>query len=192
MKVSLKIRAMKKKSIGFTLLEFLIVIAVIGGLIAGVLILQGQANSGVTTNKAVRSITLIEGKVRQLFASSGSYVKLTPAFLNGVALIPEPFKYVGTNMLDPYGNTMSVNGGASSFALTVGGTTAPLDKEVCASLASDLSSSATTIRIGSAATAAVGVIAGGNVYKATGGVVDEAALATGCAETATVIAYQYR
>jgi prepilin-type N-terminal cleavage/methylation domain-containing protein len=185
-----------KKQLGFTLVEIMIVLAIIGTAIGGILYYQSRAENTQAATKTSSDVALMASKIKTYFRASNSYTNVTASRINGMALVTAPMKFDGTNMVDPWGNTMSVAGGTLSFAISMGGATAPIDKEVCTSLASALADKATAIRVGTAAAVSTsgstaGTISGGNLYKGAGVTADSAALATGCNESSTVIAMQF-
>ena len=181
---------------GFTLVEIMIVLAIIGTAIGGVLYYQSRAENTQAATKTSSDLALMASKIKTYFRPSNSYTGVTASRINSMALVAAPMKFDGANMVDPWGNTMSVGGGTLSFALSMGGATAPIDKEVCTSLATSLADKATAIRVGAAAAvssagATAGTISGGNLYKGASTTPDAAALATGCNEASTVIAMQF-
>lgn len=184
--------ALAKKNKGIGLIEIIIAIAIIGGIIGVVIFNQTRANNSQNAVKTASDLVLMAGKIKQFYGQSNSYVALSPASLSQMALIAAPMKYDGTNMVDPFGNNMTVNGGIASFGFTLGGAASPLDKEVCAEMAAILAGGASAVRIGADAAIAAGVISGGVLYKTGGTPPDTAALATGCNATAPIIAFQFR
>jgi prepilin-type N-terminal cleavage/methylation domain-containing protein len=180
-----------RKQLGFTLIEIIIAIGIIGSATALVLYYQARAETSQKANAMAGDVAMVASKIKQYFGASNTYAGLTASALNQMNVMPKGFTWNGSDMIDPMGNTMSINGTASTFALTVGGSTGPLDREACASIASKLADNAQSIRVG-AATAASGVISGGSVYKAVGGTPDAALLGTGCSAANPVIALQFR
>ena len=185
-----------KKQLGFTLVEIMIVLAIIGTAIGGVLYYQSRAENTQAATKTSSDVALMASKIKTYFRPSNSYTGVTASSINGMALVSAPMKFDGTNMVDPWGTTMTVGGGTLSFAISMGGATAPIDKEICTSLATALSDKATAVRIGAAASVSTsgstaGTISGGNLYKGAGTSADPSALTTGCNEASTVIAMQF-
>lgn len=176
---------------GFTLIEIMIALGIIGSAVAVVYYYQTRSETSQQAIQASEGLVTMASKIRQYYGATNSFVALSGTKLNEIAVVPKGMKYDGTNVTDPWGNTMSINGSATSYALTVGGSTGPLDREACASIASKLAESAQSIRIG-AATAAAGVIAGGALYKAAGAAPDPDALGTGCSTANPVVAAQFR
>ncbi len=181
---------------GFTLVEIMIALAIMGVAVAGVLFYQGRAANSQAANKTSSDLAIMASKVKTYFRPSNSYSNVTAARINQMALISAPMKFDGTNLVDPWGNAMTVGGGTTSFAISLGGATSPLDNEVCTALVSSLSDTAQAIRVGAAAAvstsgASAGTISGGNLYKGAGVTPDAAALATGCNEASTIIALQF-
>lgn len=180
-----------RRQLGFTLIETMIALGIMGTAVAALLYYQTRAENNQGSNKTAQDLSLMASKIKNYLGPSNSYIPLTPVFVNSSALITPPMKWDGTNVLDPWGNTMTINGGTTTFALTIGGTTSALDKEVCTSIASKMVDNATAINIG-AATAAAGVVSGGSAYKAANGTPNGTNLATGCAVANPVIAVQFR
>lgn len=181
-----------RRQLGFTIIEIMIALGIIGTAVAAVLYYQGRAEHNQTANKTAQDLALMASKIKTYLGPSNTYAAATPAWLNSSSLVAPPMKFDGTNLQDPWGNTMSVNGNTTTYAITIGGTTSALDKEVCASIASKMVDNATVINIGTAATATAGVVSGGSAYKANGGTPDGALLATGCNTATPVIAMQFR
>lgn len=176
---------------GFALLELVLAVAIIGVLAAIGTGIYSSLNSGITADDQANKTIAMASAIQKNWRNSGSFTTLTGAELNKLALVVPPLRFATPDVQDAWGNTMTINGGASSFAITTGGTTAAISKEDCAAIANKLASIAHSIRIGAAATAAAGVISGGELFK-TGGTITQTALGTGCNEDDTVIAAQFR
>ena len=176
---------------GFTLIEIMIALGIMGFAIAAVMYYQTRAETSQQSNQVATSLVTMASKVKAYYGPTNSFTAVSGTTLNQIAVVPKGMTYDGTNVVDPWGNAMSINGSAATFALTVGGSTGPLDKEACASIASKLAENAQAVRVG-AATAAAGVIAGGSAYKAIGGSPDAALLGTGCSVANPVVAAQFR
>ncbi len=185
-------RRSRLRQLGFTIIEITIAMGIIGTAVAVALYYQSRAENSQSSNKTAQDLALMASKIKTYLSPSNSYAAATPAWVNSSALVNSPMKYDGANLLDPWGNTMSVSGNTTTFAITIGGTTSTLDKEVCTSIASKVAESASAIYIGTAATATAGVATGGSAYKAVGGAPSGANLATGCNTATPVIAMQFR
>jgi prepilin-type N-terminal cleavage/methylation domain-containing protein len=196
MKVNMK-SLLTKNSItrqhGFTLIEVMIVLGIVALAIAGLFFLRQTAEDGQQAEKVSTDIALMASKIKSLYRGANSYATLSASELDKQALITKPMKYDGTNMLDPWGNTMTINGSAATYAITLGGATNPITKESCNTIAALLATNASLLRVGTSATATAGVISGGNLVLASSGAsVVQTAMTTGCAEASPVIAIQYR
>ena len=181
-----------KKQRGMTLIEVMIGLGIFGLILGAVLYYQTRAENSQRANQQATDLAQIASKVKTYYGPSNSYSALSAASINNMALINAPMKYDGTNVIDAFGNAMTITGATRTFAITVGGSTAALDKEVCTSIATKLAANALVINVGSAAAAATGAVSGGSVYKASASATPNAAnLATGCAEASPIIAAQF-
>lgn len=182
----------KFKSHGFTLIEIMIALAIMGGALGLILAYQNKAEASQKANRTVEDVSLLASKIKTMYGPMNSYATVTATSLNDMGLTPGGMSFATPNIVDAYGNTVSITGAAASFAITIGGATGPLDKEICSSIATNLSTQATAINVGGAATAAAGAVSGGSAYKTTAGALSVANLATGCATASPVIALQFR
>lgn len=167
---------------------------VLGVLVAAGLVAAYQKNkSSVSSGDFGEKVTLMASDIQKNWNTAGSYASVSPAEVNKLQAIRPPMRYDegSTTLTDAWGNSMTLNGGATSFALTIGGSTSPIAKDECADVVSRLASVATSVRIGSDAAAAAGVISGGSVYK-NGATITQAGLTDGCNATNPIIAVQYR
>jgi len=164
--------------------------------IAGVLVsaafgiyqfVRGSVSAGDVGDKVMIMVTDIQKNWRR----AGSFATVTPAEVNKLSLVRSPLRYDGTNVIDGWGNTMTLNGGPASFALTIGGATTPMQQDDCATVVARLESLAAVIRIGRDAAATGGAVTGGSVYK-SGATITQAGLTDGCSDTNPIIAAQFR
>lgn len=191
----MKIKSMsiskKKSQLGLALADFGLWL-VLGAIVtAGAMGLYLYSKSSVNADNFAEKTILMVSDIQKHWSAVGSYTSVTPAEVNKLSVIRPPLKYDGTNIVDVWGNTMALTGNASSFALTVGGSTVPLQQDECASIVGRLAPVATSIRIGADAEAAAGVITGGTVYK-NGSTVSQTGLTTGCSAASPKIAAQFR
>ena len=180
-----------KRQRGFALLELVLAVAVVGVLAAIGTGVYSVMNSGIKADdQANKTITMVSA-IQKNWRNSGGFASVTGAELNKLSLIAAPLRFETPNVVDAFGNTMIINGGASSFAITTGGASSSISAEDCATIANKLSSVAHTIRVGDDATAAAGVVTGGHLFK-SGTTFTQANLGAGCEETGTIIAAQFR
>jgi hypothetical protein len=139
---------------------------------------------------ADKSIAMV-AEIQKNWRNAGSYTSVSGAEINKLALIRSPMKFDGSAMQDAWGNSMTLNGGTTSFALTIGGAANPLDKDACGNIATKLAAVATNINIGQSASGVSGQVSSGNTYK-SGSTITQSGLTTGCNETGTIIAAQFR
>ena len=206
-----------KKQLGFSMIELMVVLAVIGAAIATVLIYQQRAQSNNQANNVVQAQTSMVNKIRMFLGPSGTYNALSTAAViaMNVAISPLIVNATAGTINDPWGNALTFTGNAAvagsptSFVITIGGTTAAIDHESCNIIASSLVNGADVVHIGLTANLTTGVLGSitqgtlngtatagntaGNLklYKAANGVPDGAALAVGCGLALPVIGLQY-
>lgn len=187
-----------KKSKGFTLIEIMIALGIIGAATAVVLGYQSMAQRNAQTKDTITAVSNMASKIKTYYAAQGTYNSISAAAINGMSLVTQPLTYDGTNIRDAGGNTVSIVGNAvgaaPSFVITLGGTASPLDKEACTGMTTGLGNGADVVRVGGTTTAVTttnGVVGGGHTYKANTGVTDMGNLSTGCQETSPVIGMQF-
>lgn len=189
----------KKSQRGFSLIETMIVLALIGTAVGLALVYQSRAQAAQQANGTVSAITNMAGKIRTFYAPTGSYAGISGTVVNGMSLVNQPLTWnaTATSVMDPWGNAMAFVGNAAgatpTFVVTIGGTTSALDKEVCNTIASALVNGADAVNIGASTgiTTTNGLVGGGSAYKAPGGTPSATNLSTGCTATNPVIALQY-
>lgn len=195
---------MQKKRRGFTLIEVMITVAIIGAAVAMVLVYQSKAESRARVSDTVLATTNMTSKIRANYASVGSYNGLTPAQVHSMGLVIEPLRWDGANIRDAWGSIMNIEGNAagatSTFVITFGGTNsgsraASLTAEECVSLATQLANHADLVNVGTSTvlTSTNGLAGGGKAYKASGNILSIANLtdAAGCSAVKPGIALQY-
>lgn len=187
-----------KKSAGFTLIEIMVALGIIGAGAAVVLYYQGRAQTNAMTKDTVTAVSNMASKIKTYYAAQGTYNGISAAAINNMSLVAQPLTWDGTNIRDAGGNVVNIIGNAAgaapSFVITLGGATSPLDKEACTGMSTGLGNGADTVRVGGTTTAVTttnGVIGAGNVYKTTAGVLSMTNLATGCNDTSPVIGLQF-
>jgi prepilin-type N-terminal cleavage/methylation domain-containing protein len=190
---------MKKLSLknrGFALGEMLLAVAIVAVLVAIGAGVYGTMRGGINADDQAAKTVALAADIQKNWRNAGNFATVSGTTVNALAIVQKPLKFDGTNLQDAWGNTMTINGGTTTFAMTIGGATNPLNSSECASVANRLGSGvATNINIGAAAAigtgATAGTVTGGNVYKA-GQTVTQASLTTGCGEANTVIAANFR
>lgn len=186
----------KTKSKGFTLIEIMIALAIMGTAIAAVLFYQGKAEGTQRALAMTQDTTLLASKIRSLYSPQNSYKAINSGVeeeLHKMGILPSNMTYDSDTITDAFGNKMEFTGGVSTFTVSVGGTTGPLRPEECAALATGARSNAMAITVGKDAvgTADEGV-ATGSFYKDLKGVLSTANLALGCQEENPVVVMQFR
>ncbi|WP_198970945.1 hypothetical protein [Xylophilus sp. ASV27] len=176
---------------GVSMIEVAVWSVILGIVVATVIGLFNVTKSGYTTGAAGEKIILMTSEIQKNWARANDYSTVAAAEVNKLSLIRPPLRFDGTQLYDWAGNPMDLNGSRVSFALTVGGSLAPLNQDDCATVVSRIEPIAIAVRIGTSAAAASGVISGGNLYK-NGSQITQAGLTTGCSEPNPKIAAQFR
>lgn len=176
---------------GVSMIEVAVWSVMLGLVISTVLGYFSGQKSGYNAGAAGEKIILLTSEITKNWSRANDYSTVSPAEVNKLSLIKSPLRYDSGVLNDWAGNTMDLNGSRISFALTVGGSSFPLNKDDCATIVSRIEPVAVAIRIGTSAAASAGVISGGNVYK-TGADITQTGLTTGCSEPSPKIAAQFR
>jgi prepilin-type N-terminal cleavage/methylation domain-containing protein len=198
---------MPKKRHGFTVIEVMITLAIIGAAVAVVLMYQSKAESSLRVAGTVSAMTNMTSKIRAYYASVGSYNDITPEKINAMGLVTTPLTWESGTlaMRDAWGNVMNIVGNGPgttpAFVITIGGVNSllqpglPLTAEECVSVATELANGADRVNVGdtSSFTFTNGVVAGGKAYKAAGNILSIANLtdAAGCGAVRPMIVLQY-
>lgn len=186
----------KRRQKGFTLIEIIIALAVIGVAIAGMLYYQSRAEAGQKANNSVSALTTMVGNIKSTFAPSNSFAGVTAANLVSAGLVVEPFTAVGNTITDPWGQTFVVGGAQGFFGL---GVEAP-NSEACMKIVTGLVRNAARVTVHTAApvfvttaTSAETMLTTGTVVKANAsGAFDAGAAATGCGAATAHIGMVFR
>jgi len=181
---------------GFTLIEVLVVLAIAGAALAGVLVFQANAESRNRVNNTINAVINTVGNVKSIYASAGSYATVTSANLVNAGVVTPPFTISGTTILDPWGGTVTVGGSGPFFGMSF---LAP-DNETCVRLVSALASNAVRVTVHTAAQAFTAAATTPAAFMATGTVVkadastayDPVSAATGCGAAAAHIGLVFR
>jgi prepilin-type N-terminal cleavage/methylation domain-containing protein len=186
----------KSRSRGFALGEMMLAVAIVAVIVAIGAAVYGNMRGGINADDQAAKTVQLAADIQKNWRNAGTYATLSAATINSVGLVQKPIKFDGTNLLDAWGNTMSVSGGTTTFSITVGGATNALGDDECAAVANRLGSGvATNINVGTAATlgsgASAGTVTGGSVYKA-GQTINQANLVTGCIGANPVVAASFR
>lgn len=184
-----------KKPKGFTLIEIIIALAIMGVAISGMLYYQSRAETGQKVNDVVSAMTTMVGGIKTSFAPAGNYDAVTSANIVNAGLTVEPFVASGTTIIDPWGTTLSIAGKGAFFGMQV---SAP-DKETCTKLVTSLVRNASRMTVGSdaamvgTATTLEAFATGTNIAKAdAASAYNPASSATGCSATGAKIVVVYR
>lgn len=123
---------------GFTLIELIIALAVIGTAVGGILVFQSTAEGRQKVVSTTSGVNLMVGKIRSVYGSTGSYTSATSANLISGGFIEAPFKVSGTNIVDTWGNNVTFAVGPTSAARYFGFIVTPPTPDACIALANAL------------------------------------------------------
>lgn len=185
------LKAKRNRQRGLALADLALWVVVGGVIIAGGMMTYNFLKGSVSAGDMGEKTALMVSDIQKNWKNAGTFASVNPAEVNKLSLVRNPLKYDGTNLLDGWGNTMTLNGGAASFALTIGGSTVPMQQDDCATVVQRIAQMATSVRVGADAAAAAGAITGGNVYK-SGATITQAGLTGGCSAANPIIAAQFR
>lgn len=161
-----------RRARAYTLLEILIVLAVLAGATIGVLRLFAMSDVRAATQKEQRSISALVDAVRGVYAASPSYQGADMALVAKEASLRGVLRAGGLPVSAFSGDLLTVRAATISvpndaFSITVGG----LDRKACAAVIPALAGETTQ----------VATISGGNIQATPHRVPDAAAIATACA-----------
>lgn len=134
----------RKGQRGFTLVEVIIVLAIVGVALAGVLVLQGQAEERNRITQVITALNAMAGTTRAVFAPANTFTAVTATNLINAGVVVPPFTVAGTAVNDPWGGGMTVGGSPSFFGFSV---TAP-NQSTCMAIVSALAPSAVRVTVG--------------------------------------------
>lgn len=191
-----KTKTKQRRQKGFTLIEIIIALAVIGVAIAGMLYYQSRAEAGQKANNTVSALTSMVGNIKTTFAPANSFAGVTATNLNSAGVIVEPFTGSGTAITDPWGGSVTVAGSPGFFGISL---LAP-NAEVCMKIVTGLVRNAARVTVHTAAptfvttaTTAETMLTTGTVVKANAAATFDAANASsGCGGASAHIAMVFR
>lgn len=173
-------RAVPRRSKGFTLIEMIIVLVIVGALVVLVGPRIASALSGTESTKHVSELSDLQNCVRQIYQSRADFATLTAdTVANRCAPTNRRVVNAGvTNMLNPAGQqlTFAISANAPFNWVDVGSPGIP--SEVCTKVLAQMAGSWTTMTATPAGGAA-------QVVQAAGAQLDEATLAAACGTNTT-------
>lgn len=173
---------------GLTMIEVLVVLAVLAAVIGAVYGGSRAANSDVAANELGRAATSLVSQIKRTLGSTGSYADVSVTTIGNLGLVPSSWKIVGANLNDNFGNAVTINGSAGSFALAF----PSLSSADCAKVLPLLSGLAYRATVGDDAAAASGAATGASVYKAGDGTITPSVLNSGCSAEDRILALEFR
>ena len=186
-----RVATKRSRQRGLALADLALWVVVGGVIVAGAMMTYNYLKGSVSAGDLGEKTALMVSDIQKNWKNAGTFTSVSPAEVNKLSLIRNPLKFDGTNLVDAWGNTMTLNGGSASFALTIGGSTVPMQQDDCATVVNRIAPMAASVRVGPDAAAAAGAISGGTAYK-TGATINQAGLTDGCSAANPIIAAQFR
>jgi type II secretory pathway pseudopilin PulG len=186
----------RMNSAGFALGEMLLAVAIVAVLVGIGAVVYGNLRAGITADDQASKTISLAAEIQKNYRNAGTYMTLSAAEVNKLLLVQKPLKFDGTNVLDAYGNVMTISGGTNTFAISMGGITNAISNSDCATIANRLATVAWFVTVGFGAGVGTGagagqVSGGGNLFK-QGKTINQSNLAAGCSEANTIIAASFR
>jgi len=190
-----------KKQRGWVSVEAGLVALLVAGAVGFAFYTFGNVTKSMNSTNIVRAVSTMISNARNLYSSTGDYDETGTAPNNGLAnintwingkLYQKPFKSDSVNIIDPWGNNISVGASNTVFGLAFGGT--GISSEECVKVAQGLLDLGNQLNVGGAATiSAAGVVSGGQTVKADASSTPlQSKITTGCNETNPKIAVNFR
>ena len=138
----------QKKQRGFTLIEFMVVIALIGLGLVLVVTQFGQANASNQTQTSIRNTSSLISGITGLKDVRNGYTGLTNAVLLQTNAVPENMKGTAGQITDVFGGTVTVTAGAGGTTYQMAISDVPQDActEIAAKFLGAQNSSITELR----------------------------------------------
>lgn len=116
---------------GFTLVEVIVVLALVGVAMVGVLMYQAMAEQQNRANAAVNALISMVGTTKSIFAPANTFAAVSTPNLINAGVPVAPFTSVGTAIQDPWGGTMEAGGSPAFFGFSL----AMPDRDTCMAIA---------------------------------------------------------
>lgn len=187
-RIEWKLHKKARRQKGVTLTEAMLALAVSGALAAAVTGVYRTSMEGLAGDDLGNSTVRLIADLQGVFGANGGYTAVSATNISSAGLTPAGWRWDGTNLIDSRGNTVAVSSVAGGFALVFNS----LTPKTCTLAAIKMEGAAYSIRVGTSADAAAGVISGGVAYKDTSGELSAANLAAGCGQANRKLSVQVR
>jgi prepilin-type N-terminal cleavage/methylation domain-containing protein len=161
----------RKKQAGFTLVELVVVLAIIVGAIGAIIARQMSASQSSRVQSEAGNLQAIVGKINSTFAGRSSYAGATTSFLLAQGAFPTSMVN-GTSVVNGWNGSVTVAPGTGNTTVDI--TYAGVPSAACLELVSNTSRSYRTVTVGSTV-----------VKSATQTEADLSATQTACSAAAT-------
>lgn len=189
--------AEKKNCRGYSLVELLLVLGVVGSILAGVMYLSSKVTTLQKVNQTNGAIIEMVSSLKKLvYDPSNSYSGVDANFIIKTGLAKKPFTSDTTTIYDAWGNAIVVGSSKNFIGF---GIHAP-DADTCINLVSAVADNAIRITVHSAAPSFVSTATTPSTFLTTGTVVkadatsayNATSAATGCSASSTHIGLVFR
>ena len=135
----------RKKQGGFTLVELVVVLAIIIAAISAIIARQMSTSQSSRVQSEAGNLQTIVGKVNSTFAGRSSYAGATTAFLLAQGAFPTSMVN-GTNVINGWNGAVSVAPGAGNTSVDI--TYAGVPSSACIEFVANTSKSYRTVTVG--------------------------------------------
>ena len=137
----------RRRARGFTLVELMVVLAIMGAAFAGYLFYQSMLAERNKANDTVKALVSMVGDIKTNYQPANTFVGVTSAALSQSGVVKPPFTTSGTTILDAWGQVVTVGGSPAFFGVSM----SMPDSDTCMRLVSAMAQSALRLTIHTAA-----------------------------------------
>lgn len=150
------LKEIEKKQRGFTLIEFMVVIALIGLGLVLVVTQFGQANEANRTSTAIKNITSLAGGVSSFKGTRTGYTGLSASGLLATNAVPDNMLGTANQITNVFGGAVTLAAATDTNQYTMTYATVPVGS--CVEIASRVNSSFVSVTVTGGTTGTAGQI----------------------------------
>ena len=179
-----------RKAKGFSLIELLLVLAIVAAFAVAAFIIYPRVQAGTSANNTAAALSSASASARAVF-TQGNYVNLDEAAALSGKFFPDSY-VAGTDLVNEWGGDVDIYGSDAAGADATAGTSAryftivmnDVPSEVCKRLVPAAAANFGRVEIGSTVVQ--------DTYAATPVVLDEGAALTACGDAPVVLTFTTR